>query len=73
MMLDSIMKKNNIMSLPQLLDAAQEQGVRFIACTMSMQVMGITRRDLQARTNLEYGGVAAFVEAAHGSRMSLVF
>jgi TusA-related sulfurtransferase/peroxiredoxin family protein len=73
LMLDSIMKKNNIMSLPQLLDAAQEQGVRFIACTMSMQVMGITRRDLQARTNLEYGGVAAFVEAAHGSRMSLVF
>ncbi len=72
-MLGSIMKEHNIMDLPALIDTAEEQGVRFIACTMSMQVMGITRRDLQARRNLEYGGVAAFVEAASNSRMSLVF
>lgn len=72
-MLDMIMKRNNIMSLQQLLESAEEQGIRFIACTMSMQVMGITKRDLQPRSNLEYGGVAAFVEAAHGSGMSLVF
>lgn len=72
-MLGKIMKDKNIMSLSELMDAAEAQGVRFIACTMSMEVMGITKRDLQPRDNLEFGGVAAFVEAAHGSGMSLVF
>ena len=72
-MLGKIMKDKNIMSLPQLMDAAEAQGVRFIACTMSMEVMGISKRDLKPRPNLEFGGVAAFVEAAHGSGMSLVF
>ncbi len=72
-MLGSIMRKQNIMSLPELMATAEEQGVRFIACTMSMEVMGITKRDLQPRPNLEYGGVAAFVDNAHGAGMSLVF
>ena len=72
-MLGSIMKKQNIMTLPKLLQTAEAQGVRFIACTMSMEVMGITKRDLAPRSNVEYGGVAAFVEAAYGAGMSLVF
>ena len=72
-MLGHIMRTQNLMELPALLETAEEQGVRFIACTMSMEVMGITKQDLAPRTNLEFGGVAAFVEAAHGSGMSLVF
>ena len=72
-MLGHIMRSKNLMELPALMETAEEQGVRFIACTMSMEVMGITKRDLAPRNNLEYGGVAAFVEAAHGSGMSLVF
>ncbi len=72
-MLGHIMRSQNLMELPALLGTAEEQGIRFIACTMSMEVMGITKRDLAPRPNLEYGGVAAFVEAAHGSGMSLVF
>jgi TusA-related sulfurtransferase/peroxiredoxin family protein len=72
-MLGHIMRSQNLMELPALLETAEEQGVRFIACTMSMEVMGITKRDLAPRKNLEFGGVAAFVEAAHGSGMSLVF
>lgn len=73
MMLGKIMDDNNIMSLPDLLETAESQGVRFIACTMSMDVMGIRKRDLAPRSNLEYGGVSAFVDAAYGSGMSLVF
>ena len=72
-MLGHIMRSQSLMELPALMSAAEEQGVRFIACTMSMDVMGITKRDLAPRPNLEYGGVAAFVDAAHGSGMSLVF
>ncbi|MCA9712938.1 MAG: DsrE/DsrF/DrsH-like family protein, partial [Myxococcales bacterium] len=38
-MLGSIMKRQNIMMLPDLMRTAQELGVRFTACTMSMSVM----------------------------------
>lgn len=72
-MLKSIMDSYNIMDIPELMDAAEEQGCRFIACTMSMQVMGITKRDLAPRENLEFGGVAAFVESAGRSNLSLMF
>jgi peroxiredoxin family protein len=72
-MLGSIMKRYELMDIPELMATAEEQGVRFVACTMSMQVMGITKRDLAPRANLDYGGVAAFVEAAGRSRVSLTF
>ncbi len=72
-MLGSIMKRYQLMDVPELMSAAEEQGVQFVACTMSMQVMGVTKRDLAARDNLDYGGVAAFVDSASRSRMSLTF
>jgi TusA-related sulfurtransferase/peroxiredoxin family protein len=72
-MLGSIMKRYALMDIPELMAAAEEQGVQFVACTMSMQVMGITKRDLAPRGNLDFGGVAAFVESASRSRVSLTF
>lgn len=72
-MLGSIMKQYKLMDIPELMVTAEEQGVRFVACTMSMQVMGITKHDLAPRGNLDFGGVAAFVESASRSRMSLTF
>lgn len=72
-MLKSIMDSKNIMDIPELMDAAEEQDIQFIACTMSMQVMGITKRDLAPRKNIVYGGVAAFVESAGKSNLSLMF
>lgn len=72
-MLGSIMKHYKLMDIPELMATAEEQGVRFVACTMSMQVMGITKHDLAPRSNLDFGGVAAFVESASRSRMSLTF
>ena len=72
-MLSSIMREQQLMSLPQLLDSAQELGVRFTVCTMSMAVMGIAPRDLHPYPNLDYGGVASFVEDARGSAIHMVF
>ncbi|MFK7988318.1 MAG: sulfurtransferase TusA family protein [Sandaracinaceae bacterium] len=72
-MLNGLMRRKNIMDLPELLESAQEQDIRFIACTMSMNVMGITKRDLHPYSTLEYGGVATFVEASEGADLSLVF
>jgi TusA-related sulfurtransferase/peroxiredoxin family protein len=71
--LGSIMRQQNVSDLPSLLSSAQEQGVRFVACTMSMGVMGISKRDLHPYSNLEFAGVATFVDAAKSSKMSLVF
>jgi peroxiredoxin family protein len=68
-----IMEKKNIQSLPKLLASAKEQGVRFIACTMSMAVMGIGKRELEPYPNLEFGGVATFVDAGRRAQVTLVF
>ena len=72
-MMTHLMRKGNILSLSELMDAAEEQGVKFVGCTMSMGLMGIRRCDLTERSNLSYGGVTAFVEAAQRSKMSMVF
>jgi peroxiredoxin family protein/TusA-related sulfurtransferase len=72
-MLSSIMRRQQIMSLPELMDSAQQLGVRFTACTMSMSVMGIAPRDLHPYPNLDFGGVASFVEEARGSAINMVF
>jgi peroxiredoxin family protein/TusA-related sulfurtransferase len=71
--LQSIMHQKNIRDLESLLASAEEQGVSFVACTMSMSMMGITKRDLEPYGNLQYGGAAAFVEAARHAQFSLVF
>jgi peroxiredoxin family protein/TusA-related sulfurtransferase len=72
-MLSSIMTSQQIMSLPELMDSAEQLGVRFTACTMSMSVMGIAPRDLHPYPNLDYGGVASFVEDARRSKINMVF
>ena len=56
------MKKKNVMSLPELMAEAQKNGVRFIACTMSMDIMGIKKEELI--DGIEYGGVAAYLAKA---------
>lgn len=72
-MLSAIMRRQQIMSLPELMNNAQQLGVRFTACTMSMSVMGIAPRDLHPYPNLDFGGVASFVEEARGSAINMVF
>lgn len=71
--LGSIMRDQRVAELPALMTSASELGVRFVACTMSMNVMGITKRDLHPYPNLELAGVATFVDAAKSSKLSLVF
>ncbi len=68
-----IMRNKNIQDLPALIKGAREQNVRFVACTMSMAVMGISQRELEPYDNLEFGGVATFVEAGRNAPLTLVF
>jgi peroxiredoxin family protein len=68
-MFRKLMKKHKVMPLAELLRRALEQGVRLIACEMSMNVMEITREDLI--DGVEIGGVAAFIAEASESKIQL--
>jgi peroxiredoxin family protein len=63
------MAKKNVYNLPKLIQSAQEQGVKFIACTMSMDVMGIRKEELIP--GIGYGGVGTYIDSADRSRISL--
>ena len=69
MMMKNVMRQKNVYSLPQLVASAREAGVRMVACTMSMDVMGIKEEELI--DGVEFGGVASYLDAADRSRTSL--
>ncbi len=62
LMIRQIMKKKNVLSLQELMAAAQKNNVRFVACSMSMDIMGIKREELI--DGVEIGGVATYLEKA---------
>jgi peroxiredoxin family protein len=68
-MLRTMMKKQQVSSLEELMDLARELGVRMIGCTMSMDVMGVDKAELF--DGIELGGVAAFIGEAARARVSL--
>jgi peroxiredoxin family protein len=68
-MLQSMMRDKQVASVDELFDMARQLGVKLIACTMSMDVMGIARQELI--DGVEVGGVATFLGDAARSRVSL--
>ena len=68
-LMKKVMKAENVMSLAELLDTAREQGIKLIACTMSMDVMGIRKEELI--DGLEYAGVATYLAEADESNVNL--
>ncbi len=69
LMMRFIMKKKRIDSLESLMQQAIHGGVEMIACTMSMDVMGVKREELL--DNVQLGGVAAYMERAEHANMNL--
>jgi NADPH-dependent 2,4-dienoyl-CoA reductase/sulfur reductase-like enzyme/peroxiredoxin family protein/TusA-related sulfurtransferase/rhodanese-related sulfurtransferase len=68
-MIKQVMKKNAVSSLPELIASAQSGGARLIACTMTMDLLGIARTDLM--DDVELGGVATFLGEAAESTTTL--
>lgn len=64
-----VMKDKNVSSLEELIDQARGNGVRLVACNMSMDVMGIKREELI--DGIEVGGVAAYLGEAEKSNVNL--
>ena len=68
-MMRHIMKIRGIESLGALRDQALAQGVEFIACQMSMDVMGVKREELL--DEITVGGVATYMERADNANVNL--
>lgn len=68
-MIKSIMKKKNIDNIETMINNAMKEGVRFIACTMSMDLMGITKEELI--DGVEYGGVATYIASNENAGTTL--
>ncbi|MGG0463725.1 DsrE/DsrF/DrsH-like family protein [Priestia aryabhattai] len=68
-MIKNVMKKHNALTLPQLIEMAQEQDVKLVACTMTMDLLGLQEKELL--NNIEYAGVAAYLADAEDGNVNL--
>ncbi|QJC89396.1 DsrE/DsrF/DrsH-like family protein [Bacillus inaquosorum] len=64
-------KKAKVPSIPELIEMAQEMGVRFIGCQMTMDVMDLTKEDFVE--GIEVGGAVTFLDFAKDADVSLTF
>lgn len=60
-MIKSIMKKKNVDDIDSMIKSAQNLGIKFVACTMSMDLMGIKQEELI--DGVELGGVATYISS----------
>lgn len=68
-MIKHVMKKHNAMTLPSLIEMAQEQDVKLIACTMTMDLLGLQEQELL--DGIDYAGVAAYLADAEDGNVNL--
>jgi NADPH-dependent 2,4-dienoyl-CoA reductase/sulfur reductase-like enzyme/peroxiredoxin family protein/rhodanese-related sulfurtransferase/TusA-related sulfurtransferase len=69
LMMRFVMRKKNIDTLEALIEQAQAAGVEFIACKMSMDVMGVQEEEIMDGVN--FAGVATYLEKSEEANMSL--
>jgi len=68
-MIKDVIKKHNAIPLPQLIEMAKEQGVKLVACTMTMDLLGLQKEELL--NDIEYAGVAAYLADAEEGNVNL--
>lgn len=68
-MIKGIMKKKHVDDLDTMIKKAQNAGVRFIACTMSMDLMGIKEEELI--DGIEFAGVGTYIASNENAGTTL--
>ncbi len=68
-MIKGVMKKHNALPLYQLVEMAQEQEVKLVACTMTMDLLGLQKEELL--DGIDYAGVAAYLADAEKGNVNL--
>jgi peroxiredoxin family protein len=65
------MKKANVAPLERLIQDYKELGGKIIACEMTMEIMGINKKDLRDDLIDEYGAVGSYINEAKDSAITL--
>jgi len=68
-LMKKVMRQQNVYSIDQMITMAKEQNIKMIACTMSMDVMGLKPEELI--DGLEYAGVATYLGEADEANVNL--
>ena len=68
-MMKKIMKDKNIESVQAMMEKAMQNGLKIIACSMSMDVMGIRPEELI--DGVEIGGVGSYLGDAEDADVNL--
>jgi peroxiredoxin family protein len=63
----SLMRKNNVATLEELVDAAKELGINFYACEMAMHILGLKKNDFIPEVK-DVLGVASFLKLSDGGQ-----
>jgi peroxiredoxin family protein len=69
-LMKKVMKDANISSLNELISIAQEQEITMVACSTSMEVLGLSKDDLI--DGVEIAGVASYFEYADNANVNLL-
>jgi len=69
-MIKGKMKKSNMPSIPEMIKTAKELGVKFHACTPTMQLTGLTKEDLIPEVD-DLIGAATFVDLSKEATVTL--
>jgi len=64
-----VMKDKHVDSLENMIQTALNNGVEFIACQMSMDVMGVKAEELME--GVQVGGVATYLERTESANLNL--
>ena len=70
-MIKQRMKKARVATLEQLMRDFHELGGKIIACEMTMEIMGISRQDLNEELITDYGAVGTYIQEARQSSVTL--
>ena len=68
-MIKHVMNKHNALTLTQLVEMAQEQDIKIVTCTMTMDLLGLQKEELL--DGIQYAGVAAYLADAENGNVNL--
>lgn len=68
-LIKKVIKKHNATPLPELIEMAKEQEVNLVACTMTMDLLGLQEEELI--DGLQYAGVATYLTEAEEGQVNL--
>lgn len=69
-MMQKVMKQNKMPGVPELMETAMDLGVRFIACTTTMGLMGISKETLIDGID-QFAGVTTYLAEAKQGNVNL--